>query len=59
MTLDHENEILTPTLKIRRERVEAVFAETAEALARQSAETGEMLVHWFEGSRTGPAQRQR
>ena len=43
-----ENEILTPTLKIRRERVEAVFAETAEALARQSAETGEMLVHWFE-----------
>ncbi len=43
-----ENEILTPTLKIRRERVEAVFAEKAEALARQSAEAGEVLVHWFE-----------
>ena len=43
-----ENEILTPTLKIRRERVEAVFAEKAEALARQSAEAGEVLVHLFE-----------
>ena len=43
-----ENEILTPTLKIRRERVEAVFAEKAEQLARQSAEQGEVLVHWFD-----------
>jgi long-chain acyl-CoA synthetase len=43
-----ENEILTPTLKIRRERIEAVFAEKAEQLARQSAEQGEVLVHWFE-----------
>lgn len=43
-----ENEILTPTLKIRRERVETVFAEKAEQLARQSAEQGEVLVHWFD-----------
>lgn len=43
-----ENEILTPTLKIRRERVEAVFAEKAEQLARQSAERGEVLLHWFD-----------
>ena len=42
-----ENEILTPTLKIRRERVEAVFAEKAEQLARESAEQGKVLVHWF------------
>ena len=43
-----ENEILTPTLKIRRERVESVFAEKAEQLARASAEQGEVLVHWFD-----------
>lgn len=42
-----ENEILTPTLKIRRERVEAVFAEKAEQLARESAEQGKVLAHWF------------
>lgn len=42
-----ENEILTPTLKIRREKVEGVFGETAQELARQAAESGQLLVHWF------------
>jgi len=41
-----ENEVLTPTLKIRREKVEERFAELAEALARRSAEERELLLHW-------------
>ena len=41
-----ENEVLTPTLKIRRERVEARFGETAERLAREGAEQGKLLVEW-------------
>jgi long-chain acyl-CoA synthetase len=41
-----ENEVLTPTLKIRREKVEERFAELAEELARSSAEQGELLHHW-------------
>ncbi len=41
-----ENEVLTPTLKIRRERVEARFGELAERLAREGAERGELLVEW-------------
>lgn len=43
-----ENEVLTPTLKIRREKVEERFAELAEMLARQSAEQRELLLHWAE-----------
>jgi long-chain acyl-CoA synthetase len=43
-----ENEVLTPTLKIRREKVEERFAALAEQLARQSAETRELLLHWAE-----------
>ncbi|MBE9539773.1 MAG: AMP-binding protein [Proteobacteria bacterium] len=41
-----ENEILTPTLKIRRDKVEERFAERAEELARTAAEQGELLLHW-------------
>ena len=41
-----ENEVLTPTLKIRRERVEARFAERAEPLARASAEQSALLIEW-------------
>ena len=41
-----ENEILTPTLKIRREKVEEGFAELAEQLARSAAEQRELLLHW-------------
>ena len=41
-----ENEVLTPTLKIKREKVEELFAEEAEQLAREAAEKGEVLVRW-------------
>ncbi|MEP5763128.1 MAG: AMP-binding protein [Halieaceae bacterium] len=41
-----DNSMLTPTMKIRRERVEAKFGEVAEALARQAAEQGAILVEW-------------
>ncbi len=41
-----ENEILTPTLKIRREKVEERYGEKAESLARESAEQRAILVHW-------------
>jgi long-chain acyl-CoA synthetase len=41
-----ENEVLTPTLKIRRERVEARFGERAEPLARASAEHATLLIEW-------------
>lgn len=43
-----ENGILTPTMKIRRERVEGLFGERAADLARQSAEQGEVLLEWRE-----------
>ena len=39
-----DNEVLTPTLKIRRERVEERFGELAQRLAREAAERGELLV---------------
>jgi long-chain acyl-CoA synthetase len=41
-----ENEVLTPTLKIRRERVEARFGERAERLARAGAEQATLLIEW-------------
>ncbi|MFT6285493.1 MAG: long-chain acyl-CoA synthetase [Halieaceae bacterium] len=41
-----ENEVLTPTMKIRREKVEDRFAELAERLARESAEQRQLLVTW-------------
>jgi long-chain acyl-CoA synthetase len=42
-----ENGVLTPTMKIRRERVEELFGERAELLARQGAETGEIVFEWL------------
>lgn len=41
-----ENEVLTPTLKIRREKIEDRYGEKAESLARKSAEQRAVLVHW-------------
>ncbi|MEM0952649.1 MAG: AMP-binding protein [Pseudomonadota bacterium] len=41
-----DNAMLTPTMKIRRERVEMKFGERAESLARQSAEQGTLLLEW-------------
>ena len=41
-----ENEVLTPTMKIRRDKVEEQFGELAEQLARRSAEQRELLLHW-------------
>ena len=46
-----DNEILTPTLKVRREQVEARFAELAEQLARRAAETGELQLERVETAR--------
>lgn len=43
-----ENEVLTPTMKIRREKVEERFASLAEQMARESAEQGQVLVSWFD-----------
>ncbi len=41
-----ENEILTPTMKIRREQIERQFGDDAERLAREGAEAGSILMHW-------------
>lgn len=41
-----ENGVLTPTLKIRREKVEELFGEQAAVLARQAAEQGKILLEW-------------
>ena len=41
-----ENEILTPTMKIRREQIEKHFGEEAEKLAREGAEQGSVQVYW-------------
>ncbi len=43
-----ENEILTPTMKIRREQIENKFGEKAERLARESAEAGTIGLYWFD-----------
>lgn len=42
-----DNGVLTPTMKIRRERIEELFGERAEDLARQSAQRGEILIEWL------------
>lgn len=42
-----QNEILTPTLKIRRAKVEERYGEKAESLARESAEQHAILIHWY------------
>lgn len=41
-----ENGMLTPTLKIKRDEVEARFGKSAEALARSAAEQGAILIDW-------------
>lgn len=41
-----ENGVLTPTLKIRRDEVEARFGEKAQVMARESAEQGTVLLEW-------------
>ncbi len=41
-----DNGVLTPTLKIRREKVEELFGEKAADLARQSAEQRKVLLEW-------------
>ncbi|WP_116364618.1 AMP-binding protein [Parahaliea mediterranea] len=43
-----DNGILTPTMKIRRDQVEARFGELAQNLARQAAEQKQLLIHWLE-----------
>ncbi|GAA5316768.1 MAG: AMP-binding protein [Candidatus Pelagadaptatus aseana] len=40
------NEFLTPTLKVRREMVQDAYGDTAEQLARRSAEQKSLLIHW-------------
>ncbi|MEM8496422.1 MAG: AMP-binding protein [Pseudomonadota bacterium] len=41
-----ENGMLTPTLKIKRDEVEATFGTNAEALARNAAEQGVVIIDW-------------
>lgn len=41
-----ENEILTPTMKIKRDKIDERFGELGERLARESAEQGQVLLHW-------------
>ncbi len=43
-----DNEILTPTMKIRREQVEARYGELAQKLARSAAVEGTIHIHWSE-----------
>ena len=43
-----ENEILTPTMKIRREQIENKFGDSAARIAREGAETGAIQLHWFD-----------
>ena len=42
-----DNNILTPTMKIRRERVEELFGERSAELARESAQQGKIFVEWI------------
>jgi len=41
-----ENGVLTPTLKIRRDEVEARYGEKAQVMARESAEQRTVLLEW-------------
>lgn len=41
-----ENGMLTPTLKLKRDEVDEMFGTRAEALARQAAEQGQILIDW-------------
>lgn len=40
------NEVLTPTMKIRREQVEERFGDRARDLGREAAEQGKLIVEW-------------
>lgn len=42
------NDVLTPTLKIRREQVENRFGERAQELARHAAEQHDVLLEWLD-----------
>ena len=42
-----DNGMLTPTLKIRREKIESRFGERAQELARSAAEQGKLLAEWM------------
>ena len=42
-----ENGVLTPTLKIKRDEVEARFGARAQELAHQSAVDKQVLVEWW------------
>jgi long-chain acyl-CoA synthetase len=44
-----ENSLLTPTLKLRREQLEARYGERAQELARRAAEAKQVLVEWEDG----------
>ncbi len=45
-----ENEMLTPTLKIRRDEIDSRFGEQARELAREAAVAGKVLLAWDEVS---------
>lgn len=45
-----DNEMLTATLKLKRQEVDSRYGERAESLARRAAEQGELLVWWEQGS---------
>jgi long-chain acyl-CoA synthetase len=40
------NTVLTPTLKVRRDKVESLYGVEAEILARRSAETKSIIIRW-------------
>lgn len=41
------NEVLTPTLKLRREKIDELYAELGEQLARRAAQQREPIIHWL------------
>ena len=43
-----ENELLTPTMKIRRDEIDGRYGEQARELAHEAAVQGEVLVEWDE-----------
>jgi len=42
-----ENGILTPTMKIKRDRIEAIYGERAQLLAKQAAVEKQILLEWL------------
>ena len=41
-----ENGILTPTLKFKRDKIDELYGDQGEQLARTAAEQGQVLVQW-------------